>query len=344
MTDTQHVLLREQRAALLDIPFPDPVNSTVEQARWHTLEWLTGSGLLAGARSVKEYDALRLERLMAYFYPEAGAHDLAVAADLNAWFFVFDDQFDNSELGRAPARIGPLVETLMRALSDGPPPPAERSAGALSSALRDVWVRASAGMPEHWRRRFRGHWHAYLSAYEAEAAHRTAAVSPTLPRFLAVRRHSIGVQPCLDLAERCCGFTLPDAVHRALPLAVLRELTADVVLFVNDVLSLEKELAAGDVNNSVLVLRARTGCDLPEAVRRTTRLANARVARFQELAAALPGFLEREGLPEPVRRNTARYTEAMRHLMRGNLSWSLETPRYAHAATDTGAVPWAGLL
>ncbi|MFG3256276.1 isoafricanol synthase [Streptomyces sp. NPDC048172] len=346
MNDEPHRSLRDQRAALLDIPFPDPLNEAAGRARRHTLDWLTSFGLLSGAAATEEYDALRLERLMAYFYPEAAPEDLELATDLNGWFFVFDDQFD-TKLGRRPERIAPLVDALLCALDDASTVTTVR-AGPLAAAFRDVWVRATAGMPEHWRLRFREHWREYLCAYEWEALHRTSEATPTLADFLAKRRHSIGVQPCLDLAERCGGRTVPDALHGALPVAVLRELTADVVLFVNDLVSLEKELAADDVNNSVLVLRARAGCSLEEAVRRVARLANARVARFRQLEAALPDFLTAEAAPPEVRHGVERYTEAMRRLMRGNLSWSLETPRYAD--TGAGAVahgrprPWTGLL
>ncbi|WP_344533954.1 isoafricanol synthase [Streptomyces albiaxialis] len=346
MNGEPHRSLRDQRAALLDIPFPDPLNKAAGRARRHTLDWLAAFGLLSGTAATREYDALRLERLMAYFYPDAAPDDLELATDLNGWFFVFDDQFDTT-LGRSPARIPPLVDALLCALDDGPREATVR-AGPLAAAFRDVWVRATAGMPDHWRRRFRAHWREYLCAYEWEARHRTSGATLSLADFLSLRRRSIGVQPCLDLAERCGGYSVPDALHGALPVAVLRELTADVVLFVNDLVSLEKELAADDVNNSVLVLRSRAGCSMEEAVRRVARLANARVARFQQLAAALPAFLDGESAAPAVRHGVARYTDAMRALMRGNLSWSLETPRYAD--TGTGAVahgrprPWTGLL
>ena len=334
----------------MDIPFPDPLNTAAGRARQHTLDWLAAFGLLSGTAATEEYDALRLERLMAYFYPDADPVELELATDLNGWFFVFDDQFD-TELGRRPERIAPVVEALLRVLDDGLPPARARAqAGPLGAAFSDVWARAAEGMPDHWKRRFRAHWRAYLRAYEREAAHRTAESVLTLAGFLSLRRDSIGVQPCLDLAERCGGRVLPDTLHGARPVAALRELTADVVLFVNDLVSLEKELAAGDVNNSVLVLRARADCSLERAVRRVARLANARVARFTQLAAALPDFLTATAAPARLRADAGRYTEAMRHLMRGNLSWSLETARYEDRgaegtpAAQDGPRPWTGLL
>lgn len=336
--------LRSRRTGLLDIPFPSRLNSAAGTARWHTLDWLDSFGLLSGRQAAEEYDALRLERLMAYFYPDAGLRDLELATDLNGWFFVFDDQFD-SRLGRDPELVDALVGSVLEAMDGTGPLP--QAAGPLAGAFRDLWRRASDGMPELWRERFREHWREYLRAYRWEAVHRTSGEPLGLAEFLHFRRRSIGVQPCLDLAERCCGRVVPEAEHRGPELAALRELTADVVLFVNDLVSLEKEMAAGDVNNSVLVLRARSGCSLDEAALRVGRLANARVTRFQQLSTALPGSLTPAGT-YPVRHGVESHVEAMRHLMRGNLTWSLETPRYdpsgADAVSDGRPRPWAGLF
>lgn len=339
--------LLARRTALLDIPFPARLNSRAHHARRHTIEWLRGYGLLSGAVAEEEYDGLRLERLMAYFYPDAPRSELELATDINGWFFVFDDQFDD-QLGRSPAE----VEALARAVSgvlDGPGRGrVAPGAGPLAEAFGDLWRRATDGMPGHWCARFGTHWREFLSAYHREAAHRTSPEPMPLAAFLRLRRHSIGVAPCLDLAERCGGGALPDPVHGALPLAALRELTADVVLFVNDLVSLEKELASGDINNSVLVLRAGAGCGLEEAVRRVSALANGHVARFGRLAGTLPGLLDAEATPPPVRASVLGSVETMRHVMRGNLSWSLETPRYAAAGVTAvrhgRPRPWAGLL
>jgi hypothetical protein len=348
-----------RRAAAVRIPYSPRLSPHAERARRHTLQWLQKTDLLAGDTAVEEYDALRLERLMAYFYPDATGGDLELAADFNAWFFIFDDQFDGG-LGTRPEAIERLVDTLGRTMTitgtpeaaEVPEVPAAREEAGVSGqplvvGFRDIWHRATAGRPPGWQRRFRAHWQAYMAAYQGEAANRNADRLPTLEQFLALRRDSIGVQPCLDFTERCGGYALPDELHGSFPLREMREITGDVVIFVNDIVSLVKELAAGDVNNSVVVLSEQRGCSLDEAVEHLAELANSRTARFGELAAALPGLLDDLGVPAVLRGAVDHYVEGMGHLMAGNLAWSLATSRYDErgvAAVSGGRQrPWAHL-
>ncbi|HEY3479848.1 MAG TPA: isoafricanol synthase [Streptomyces sp.] len=340
-----------RRSAAVRIPFPARLNLHAERARQHTLQWAQGMGLLTGDVATAEYDALRLERLMAYFYPDATASGLELAADFNAWFFIFDDQFDGG-LGTRPEEIRRVVDTLAATMTVEGTTEA-RDAGdtgedtPLVRAFRDIWLRSTASAPLSWRLRFRAHWRAYLDAHEGEAHQRNAEQPPSFKEFLDVRRDSIGVRPCLDFTERCGGYALPDDLHASPALAEMREITGDVVIFVNDIISLVKELAAGDVTNSVVVHRAQQGCTVEESVEHISGLANTRTARFTRLAAALPGTLARRGVPQETREHVTHYVDGMRHLMAGNLAWSLATSRYDEtgiAAVSGGRVrPWGGL-
>ncbi|GAA3630882.1 isoafricanol synthase [Streptomyces chitinivorans] len=332
-----------RRTAHLEIPFPGAVSPAVGKARLHTLRWLGEFGLLSGEAALEEYDALRLERAMARFYPRAADEDLMLATDVNGWFFVFDDRLDGPS-GRRPHDVTRLVDRLVRVM-DGRRPPSGVPADPLVESFRDLWHRVNEGMPPVWRDRFRGHWHGYLLAHHREALNRSGAQLPTVEEFLAARRHTIGIQPCLDLAERCGRYTLPSGLHGGRPLREMRRITDDVAIFVNDIVSLDKELAAGDVNNTVVLLRHGTGRPLPDCVREIGAAANGRVARFRELAARLPGLLEAAGVPRGTRAHVEDYVDGMRNVMRGNLDWSLESGRYDEAgvaAVSGGRLrPWA---
>lgn len=338
-----------ERTTLLSIPFPGRSSPHTDRARRHTLSWLRDLSILRLDRDVTEYDALRLERLMAFFYPRATGSDLDLAADFNAWFFIFDDQFDGP-LGRRPDDVEREVDALVSILYE-PPAPAPGGGNPpgnpLADGFRDIWVRSAAGTPTVWQHRFRDHWRDYLRAYHWEALNRTRRPALTLDAFLQGRRDSIGVQPCLDFAERCGGYTLPDMLHSG-ALAEMREITGDVVIFVNDIMSVDKELAAGDVNNSVILLLDTTDLTLEEAVEVIARNANTRVERFQELAARLPSVLDEYDAPSGLRAQVEDYVRAMRHVMRGNLDWSLETARYREsgiAAVSGGRQrPWSDLF
>ncbi|MDG9702797.1 isoafricanol synthase [Streptomyces sp. DH37] len=335
-----------RRAALLEIPFRSAVSPDAEKARLHTLQWLHAFGMLTGEAAFEEYDALRLERAMARFYPRATGEDLMLATDVNGWFFVFDDQFDGP-LGQRPEAVARLVDSLARVMDeDEGEPPADAPAGPLVESFRDLWHRVNDGMPPVWRRRFREHWHGYLLAHHREALNRSGGELPSVEEFLATRRHTIGIQPCLDLAERCGRYTVPPELHGGSPLAEMRRITDDVAIFVNDVVSLDKELAVGDVNNTVVLLHRGTGRPLRDCVREVCAAANGRVARFREHAERLPGLLEAAGVPQETRAHVEDYVDGMRNVMRGNLDWSLESRRYddAGVAAVSGGRrrPWTG--
>ncbi|HZG06095.1 MAG TPA: isoafricanol synthase [Streptomyces sp.] len=335
-----------RRVALLEIPFPSRISPDVERARAHTLRWLRDFGLLRGASAFEEYDALRLERAMARFYPRATGEDLMLATDVNGWFFVFDDQFDG-RLGRRPDAVARLVDSLVEVMEEGEPP-AGAPANPLVDSFRDLWHRVNDGMPPVWRERFGRHWRGYLLAHHREALNRSGDALPTVEEFLSARRHSIGIQPCLDLAERCGRYALPPELHDGSPLREMRRITDDVAIFVNDLVSLDKELAVGDVNNTVILLQRATGRPLQECALEICALANGRVARFLEHAARLPGLLAAGGAPAQTRARVEDYVDAMRNVMRGNLDWSLESGRYdasgVAAVSDGRRRPWTGLL
>jgi hypothetical protein len=333
-----------RRAALLDIPVSDCASPDAESARHHTIRWLSRFGMLPGEGAVAEYDALCLDRLSALFYPGAVGDDLALANNLNGFFFVFDDQFDG-ELGSRPEAVSRLVESVAQVMDADPPTGGRPAPGSLVASFRDLWRRLGAGAPKVWSDRFRRHWLGYLRAHHRESLDRTGDDPGSLDALLSVKRQSVGVQPCLDLHERLGGYTLPDRVHEGFPLAEMRQATDDVVIFVNDLVSLDKELAAGDVHNSVIVQRGRQGGTLEEAVRHVAGLANARYRRFTELAARLPAALAEAAAGPLAIRHAEDYVQGMRHVMSGSLAWSLETARYDErgvAAVHGGRLrPWA---
>ncbi|MFI1328570.1 isoafricanol synthase [Streptomyces sp. NPDC020845] len=340
--------LATRSAALFGFPPADLISPDAEAARRHTIEWLSRYGVFQGDASVAEYDALRFDLLAAYFYPGETDADLALGNDLCGWYFVFDDQFDG-ELGCRPQEVLRLLDALVQVTQEAEEPTGRAAGdvpgGPLVESFRDLWHRIHQGRPRVWRERFRHHWMEYLHSYHREALGRTGSRPRSVEAVVDLRRHSIGVQPCLDLNERFGGYALPEAVHGGFPLERMREATDDVVVFTNDIVSLAKELAAGDVHNSVIVQRELTGCTLEKAVEHIARLADARYQWFEETAARLPTLLA--GAGADTLRHVAHYVDGMRHVMRGNLAWSYRTARYDErgiAAVSSGRQrPWAGL-
>ncbi|MEU0842662.1 isoafricanol synthase [Streptomyces sp. NPDC005962] len=347
------------RAALLDIPASADPSPGTGAARVHTVQWLSRYGVFTAGGAVAEYDALRFDLLNGLFYPRTTGAELDVGNDLIGWYFVFDDQFDG-ELGCRPEAVARMVRDVIRVTEEPDDAPGQGD-GPLLESFRDLWRRIHAGRPPVWRERFRHHWLEYLHSYHREALDRAATATGaatgtgtgpqgpplSVDAVLALRRHSIGVQPCLDLAERFGGYALPAALHGGYPLARMREATDDVVVFTNDIASLDKELAAGDLHNTVIVRHQRHGGTLEDAVEHIAGLANARYRWFEQTADQLPRLLGEAGAGADLRRDVDHYVDGMRHVMCGNLGWSLRTARYDErgiaAVSDGRQRPWAGL-
>jgi pentalenene synthase len=167
-----------------------------------------------------------------------------------------------------------------------------------------------------------------------EAENRERARQATLPEYLSFRRNTIGVQPALDLAERLGRFEVPPRAFASKHLIAMRRAIIDLLIFQNDLCSLEKEEAAGDLNNTVLILEREHACGRSRAIDLTVEL----VRRLSESYLAL----ERE-LPvrcrdlDPVERAAVeRYaTDALRCAARGNYDWSERTDRYSIECIDS---------
>ncbi|WP_410535178.1 terpene synthase family protein [Streptomyces sp. KL2] len=332
-----------RRTARLETPFRSAAGPGAGKAGLRTLRWLRDLGLFTGGAAFEEY-ALRPERAVARFCPRASDEDLMPATDVNGRFLVFGDRFGGPP-GRRPRDVARLVDRPARAM-DGREPPAGAPAGPLVEGFCGLWHRVNEGMPPVWRDRFRRHRHGCPPARHREALNRSGDRLPTVGEIPAARRHTAGTQPCPDPAERFGRRTLPSALHVGHPLKGMRRLADEVAIFVNGIVSPDEEPAAGDVDDTVVLLRHGTGRPLPDRVREIRAAADGRAARFRGLAASLPALPEAMGVPGETRAHVEDYVDGMRNVMRGDPDRSPESRRYdgaGVAAVGGGRLrPWAG--
>jgi hypothetical protein len=102
-------------------------------------------------------------------------------------------------------------------------------------------------------------------------------------------------------------------------------LLSNVVVWTNDVYSLEKERTVGEVHNLVYIVEHHQGVDRPAALARVGAAIEAETQRYLaseiELLRAYPGHAD----------VLVPYLAGMRSWMRGNLDWSARTKRYQPA-------------
>ncbi|MDP9792086.1 hypothetical protein J2S43_000598 [Catenuloplanes nepalensis] len=321
------------QSVAFDIPYPETVivAPEVDKAAVATLDWARDLGLVRDDAAADRIAGWRLTELAARFNPAAHGDDLLLAANLQCFLFLFDDQFDDAPGGPRAAEVVAARELL--ALLHEPPGTRPRHGVPATRAWADVWARSCAGMTAAWRARAAQDWAGYLAGVLVEAQPPALAPPATVAEHLALRRPTVGAYPVLDLAERVQGCELPDVAFHTPLLHRLRTIAADVAGLCNDVASVEKEERGGIRRNAVLVLEDTTGRPRAGAVGETVALVHALIAELNGLERLLPDAAAAIGLTAAERATVDRYVRLALHtLIRGNYDWQRHTARYDPAA------------
>ncbi|AUG81702.1 terpene synthase [Kitasatospora sp. MMS16-BH015] len=306
----------------LVIPFPSRISPDYERAREAHLAWPRSFGLLPGAAEAACHLLGDYAGLAARFHPPATGRDLDLAVDQQSWFFLFDDGFDGP-LGRRPHQVRAVVRGLAAVLAGKP------GVDPLERAFADLRRRSCRGMSGSWRLRSALAWREYFTGHIAEALARREGVRYSLRQYFEIRRATIGVLPTLDLGERARHAELPRAIHRHRALEELRTLASDIVVIDNDITSLAKECAAGEVNNAVLLLRRDRGCSTAAAIAELRAQARAQLDCFERARLRLTGGRAYQTLPVTERQWVDGYlADGLQAIVRGASDWHRLSRRY----------------
>ncbi|MFF0000783.1 terpene synthase family protein [Streptomyces avermitilis] len=317
------------------LPAPAGISPDLEGTRRRNLGWVRRLGLVGGGPSLAWYTSWDMPRLAACGFPYARGAALDLCADAMAFFFVFDDQFDGP-LGRDPARAARVCRRLTGIVHGAGPGP---WADACSAAFADVWARSTDGAHPGWVARTAHEWEYYFAAQAHEAINRLRGTPGDMESYLQVRRGIAGTDLPLSLGERAAGITVPAAAFHSPQLRIMREAAIDVTLMCNDVYSLEKEEARGDMDNLVLVIEHARRCTRDEAVTAARGEVARRVIRFEQLAREVPALCAQLGLSAVERAHVDTYVDVMGAWMSGYHAWQTQTRRYTgapHVLPSTG--------
>ncbi|MEX0173788.1 terpene synthase family protein [Streptomyces sp. LMG1-1-1.1] len=311
--------------AVLDLPFPLRRNPNQGHIVQRHQEWLLGHVGLAGAIERTAYEKWDVPRLAAFTSPDCATDDLALAADLIGFYFLFDDRFD-TDLGRAPARVAEVCTRLTALVHGEGPEPGART--PVERAFADLWERSAHGMSARWRARSAYNWEWYFACHPAEAAGRLSGRLPDREGYLALRRGTAAMETLFDMVERLNRFELPQEVLHHPDFRQMRQLAADIPSFTNDVHSYSQELARGDVANMVMIVREERGGTAEEAAAEVMREAQTMVDRFRELSSRTPATCDLLGLAPAARDAARRYVDGLAAWIVGYHRWETDTGRY----------------
>jgi hypothetical protein len=313
-----------------DCPFPSRINPHVETVHEHTLAWVQRFRLVRKPEARERFMASRYTWLAARLYPTTGLEELKILNDWMVWLFMFDDQFDDDPGSFTTARAEQILRDFRAVMVNPTIPP---SASPAVRALQDLCHRTYAQMGIDWCRRYCQHVLQFFDTYVWTLENSLTNTIPPLDLYIERRRHSGAMHIATDLIDLAAHLRLPETVRQSPPLSTLTRMAIDVVCWSNDVQSLNKELALGDINNLVLVLQQEKSLRLAEAVELAHDMIAHEIRAFQALECSLPTF------PPPLQDDVERYIDGLRACMRGNIDWSAETYRYSHIERRSAGRP-----
>jgi hypothetical protein len=185
-------------------------------------------------------------------------------------------------------------------------------------------------MSPRWCERFALNYARFHAACAHEARLSARGAVPELDAYVALRRVTIGILYSLDQTEWAGQYELtPQAAAHPL-ITALRAATNDIVAWMNDIHSHEREAARRDPHNllTVLINHGMTGT---QALDEATRMTNAALRRFIRLRDDLPVMLDELRLDPSERHAVGESVAGMENWIRGNHDWARSTGRYRPA-------------
>jgi 5-epi-alpha-selinene synthase len=301
--------------APLFCPFPSQVSPWAGDAQAESLRWARRFELCADEDGYRRLARARIAWLTARAFPMATRTGLQIAADWTTLFCLLDDLIEAK--GANMLSLARLVSRALDAFQLG----SAAADDAVGRALVHLRERMREAAGDAWVRRFSEILERLFSAFMWEGINRHNAIRPSVSAYLTMREITVGVLPQLALAELTDAIKLSPAVLSHPTVRRLSSMSCNVVGWMNDIFTFERELAEGEIHNLVIVLMDQQGLPIEEARRVVRRRCEDEVRAFISLEQQLPDVGEESAM-------LRRYVGIMRSWMRGHLDWALETGRY----------------
>ncbi|KDR79649.1 hypothetical protein GALMADRAFT_137443 [Galerina marginata CBS 339.88] len=268
----------------------------------------------------------KFQNFATFSYPDADEEHLETCLADIYWGFVVDDVTDEGELQAEPDQIKAGVETCLQALYQVD----FTSTDPHASMLYDLYKRIqSTGTPENCRRFVRAVEEFGMS--EIEQSHeRSRQNIPSVSEFIVARRGTYGAFMIQTVVEYSLDLKLPDYVFEHPIVDEMSVVTRDIMAWVNDLCSFNKEQADNDFQNLVCCIMVEQKVELQEAIEVLIDMLERRIDDYTKLKARLPSF------GSLVDDELARYNIAIEHFIKGSAAYYYSTTRY-FATQDAAA-------
>lgn len=334
-------------------PFSVCTGSYAEEVQKRHMQWADEHGIFRSEVERRRFSAMDIGALVSLLYPDAsGPEDVQLVADWCAWLLLRDDRWDSTEDPVQWERLAELDRAYLRLMRRSPfrsaaaaeatiaTPHSSCDGEGLYSALADLLERLRArGHQEDIEnpvdRRLVAIMRKFFFASIRETSYQGRGECPNLSEYMEMRSVTGGLDILTFVLATLDDIRLP---KRLLGQPGVERLTAashNICCWHNDLVSLNKELASGEVHNLVIVLRhdPEAGCpSLPAAVDAAERMIHGEIEAFAELGT------EVRAIAEPWGRAAAWYERMLRNRVGGVIAWQeVCAARYQEALTASRA-------
>lgn len=184
---------------------------------------------------------------MSWWAPSADAEAVRTMVDWQHWAFPWDDQFDEGHLKLDLPGAAAEVVNMTALLDDSHPALSLGQPGTdpIQYAFQQNWYRIRSRAGPALRHRYKMYLKHYMLGVLGQVGSRSRDPrSLSVDEYLAFRRGTIGVMPCLCLVEYAEGIELPQYVVDHPSVKACQQVAVDLVLLDNDILSYRKDLVS----------------------------------------------------------------------------------------------------
>jgi len=304
----------------INCPFELRVNEYTDIVQQSSLDWISEYTLLSRDADMHKIRQANMTAFVAYVYPEATLPRLQFTSDFLHWAFILDDYGDESALGKNPVGLRQVLKRYHALLIGA------STASPDSSPMEHAIVNLAQRIPQLSRptalQTLLSGCEVYFEGMVWEAQNRELGVMPDLNTYIDMRPKAGALPPFLALVDIAHDLTLSQNFLMHILVQELATAASNITCWINDLLSLDKEISTGDVHNLILVIQREQGISLDEAQSRALVLCNDEMDKYLELEqrcrtelAAKYEYLDS-------------YIAGLRTLMRGTLDWTFESMRY----------------
>lgn len=298
---------------LLYCPFTPAINTQVKEAAIHTDAWVASFNLHSGA-AYRQYQEDNFAWLTARFYPQAELEQLKIANDFIVLLFALNDLLDDQHTDQPTFIEHFIAVTEHRAVLP------DKVDSPVLAAWANLWPRIEQLSPSGQAVRFTSRLKALLQTALQRSMNAGIHV-PTVAQYMEEGPYLAGAQISTGIIPLIEGISLPDEVLQHPVLSELEQLSHKLLCWSNDLFSFSKEQVQGNKHNLVSLLQHERQLTLDEALLCVAAIHNTDMRRFVTLSTQLPGFDETRD------QAVARYVEALRRHIRGNVDWSEKDSR-----------------